>query len=110
MASTIGNNFPLTRRNLGTRCCSILGITERPSRKLAGIFARECNARYGLRAMAADLDDYDYKHLIAVSSDKVLVFVLSTFGEGDPTDNSVKFCAALNLLLKEEGNGALRKL
>ncbi len=31
-------------------------------------------------------------------------------GEGDPTDNSVKFFAALNMLLEEGERGALREL
>ena len=78
--------------------------------KLAGNFARECCALYGLQAVAADLDDYDHEHLVEVPSSKLLVFIISTFGEGDPTDNSARFCTTLTNLRKDSGTQSLREL
>lgn len=74
--------------------------------RLAAGLARECTARLGLRVAMADLDDHDHKHLREVPSSKLIVFVVSTFGEGDPTDNSVAFCSVLKAL-RATGNTQL---
>lgn len=49
---------------------------------------REFRDRYGMRAIAADLDDFDHKHLESLSAKHSVGFVVATFGEGDPTDNA----------------------
>lgn len=54
----------------------------------------------------ADLDDHDHEDLSEVPSSKLIVFVVSTFGEGDPTDNSVAFCSVLKAL-RATGNTQL---
>lgn len=74
--------------------------------RLAARLARECTARLGLRVAMADLDDHDHQHLSEVPSSKLIVFVVSTFGEGDPTDNSVAFCSVLKAL-RATGNTQL---
>ena len=57
----------------------------------ASRLAKEGHARFGLNTMVADLEDYDYENLDVFPSDKVAVFVLATYGEGEPTDNAVEF-------------------
>lgn len=57
----------------------------------ASRLAKEGHARFGLKTMVADLEDYDYENLDTFPSDKVIVFVLATYGEGEPTDNAVEF-------------------
>lgn len=76
--------------------------------RLAACLARECTARLGLRVAVADLDDHDHEHLSEVPSSKLIVFVVSTFGEGDPTDNSFTFCSVLKAL-RARGNTQLLK-
>ncbi|GFF24925.1 NADPH--cytochrome P450 reductase [Aspergillus udagawae] len=76
--------------------------------RLAASFARDCTGRFGLRVAAADLDDYDPQHLTELPSTKLVVFIVSTFGEGDPTDNAVKFFSLLKAL-RDAGNPALLK-
>lgn len=41
-----------------------------------------------MRAIAADLDDFDHEHLESLSTKHYVGFVVATFGEGDPTDNA----------------------
>lgn len=41
--------------------------------------------------MTADLEDYDMNLLDTLPSDHLAVFVLATYGEGEPTDNAVEF-------------------
>jgi NADPH-ferrihemoprotein reductase len=60
------------------------------SERLAKSLARECQRRGGIKAMAADLDDYDHQHLSSMPETKYVGFVVSTFGEGDPSDNAVE--------------------
>lgn len=57
----------------------------------ASRLAKEGHARFGLKTMVADLEDYDYENLDTFPLDKVAVFVLATYGEGEPTDNAVEF-------------------
>ncbi|KAI5804973.1 hypothetical protein EDC01DRAFT_641526 [Geopyxis carbonaria] len=57
----------------------------------ASRLAKEGSARFGLKTMVADLEDYDYENLDTFPDDKIAVFVLATYGEGEPTDNAVEF-------------------
>ena len=57
----------------------------------ASRLAKEGHARFGLKTMIADLEDYDFENLDTFPADKVAVFVLATYGEGEPTDNAVEF-------------------
>jgi NADPH-ferrihemoprotein reductase len=57
----------------------------------ASRLAKEGSARFGLKTMVADLEDYDYENLDTFPEDKIAVFVLATYGEGEPTDNAVEF-------------------
>lgn len=57
----------------------------------ASRLAKEGQARFGLKTMVADLEDYDYDNLDTFPEDKVAVFVMATYGEGEPTDNAVEF-------------------
>ncbi|KAG0650096.1 NADPH-cytochrome P450 reductase [Hyphodiscus hymeniophilus] len=54
----------------------------------ANRLARECHSRFSLSAMAADLSDYDPSTIASLSEKQYLVFILSTYGEGDPSDNT----------------------
>lgn len=53
--------------------------------------AKEGHQRYGLRTMTADMDDYDYDTLDEFPQDAIAIFVVATYGEGEPTDNSTAF-------------------
>jgi NADPH-ferrihemoprotein reductase len=57
----------------------------------ASRLAKEGSARFGMKSMVADLEDYDFDNLDSFPQDKVAIFVLATYGEGEPTDNAVEF-------------------
>ncbi|KZF23139.1 hypothetical protein L228DRAFT_105058 [Xylona heveae TC161] len=57
----------------------------------ASRLAKEGHSRFGLNTMVADLEDYDYDTLDTFPSNKIAMFVLATYGEGEPTDNAVEF-------------------
>jgi len=41
--------------------------------------------------MIADLEEFDFDNLDTFPTDKLAIFVLATYGEGEPTDNAVDF-------------------
>ncbi|GAA5867068.1 hypothetical protein JCM8547_008430 [Rhodosporidiobolus lusitaniae] len=51
--------------------------------------AKEIKARYGLSSVVADPEDFDFDNLDEVPQDNLVVFVMATYGEGEPTDNAV---------------------
>lgn len=53
--------------------------------------AKEASQKYGLKTMTADIEGYDFENLDKIPEDKVIVFVMATYGEGEPTDNAVQF-------------------
>lgn len=57
----------------------------------ASRIAKECSQRFGVSCMTADIELYDMTYLDTVPKDKLVIFVLATYGEGDPTDNAVEF-------------------
>ncbi|POR31157.1 NADPH--cytochrome P450 reductase [Tolypocladium paradoxum] len=57
----------------------------------AARLAKECHLRFGLHPLTADLSDYD-PHTIGLLADtKLAIFIMSTYGEGDPSDNTAAF-------------------
>ncbi|KAJ6443600.1 alpha methylacyl- racemase protein [Purpureocillium lavendulum] len=57
----------------------------------ANRLARELSQRLQLPALAADLSDFDPETIASISQDKVVIFILATYGEGDPSDNASQF-------------------
>ncbi|KAG5513853.1 hypothetical protein PMAC_000475 [Pneumocystis sp. 'macacae'] len=53
--------------------------------------AKEGHARYGLSTITANLEDYDYENLNDFPPEKLAIFVIATYGEGEPTDNAADF-------------------
>lgn len=75
----------------GKNCVIFYGSQTGTAEDYASRLAKEGKSRFGLETMTADLEDYDYESLDAIPSDKVVMFVLATYGEGEPTDNAVEF-------------------
>lgn len=75
----------------GKNCIILYGSQTGTAEDYASRLAKEGKSRFGLETMVADLEDYDYENLDAIPSDKVVMFVLATYGEGEPTDNAVDF-------------------
>ncbi|KAI1450310.1 NADPH-cytochrome P450 reductase [Annulohypoxylon stygium] len=75
----------------GKNCVIFYGSQTGTAEDYASRLAKEGKSRFGLETMVADLEDYDFDNLDSVPSDKVVMFVLATYGEGEPTDNAVDF-------------------
>ncbi|MCJ1399727.1 NADPH-cytochrome P450 reductase [Xylographa trunciseda] len=72
-------------------CVIFYGSQTGTAEDYASRLAKEGSSRFGLKTMVADLEDYDYDNLDNFPDDKVAMFVLATYGEGEPTDNAVDF-------------------
>lgn len=57
--------------------------------------AKEAKTKFGLGSLVCDAEEYDYENLDSVPEDCVVVFVLASYGEGEPTDNAVQLVASL---------------
>ncbi|KAF3767413.1 NADPH-cytochrome P450 reductase [Cryphonectria parasitica EP155] len=75
----------------GKNCVIFYGSQTGTAEDYASRLAKEGKSRFGLETMVADLEDYDFDNLDTIPSDKIVMFVLATYGEGEPTDNAVDF-------------------
>jgi len=53
--------------------------------------AREISVRWGQETMSADLSDFDPPTISEIPKSKLAIFIASTYGEGDPADNTADF-------------------
>ncbi|KZP01354.1 NADPH-dependent cytochrome P450 oxidoreductase [Calocera viscosa TUFC12733] len=51
--------------------------------------AKEAKARFGLSSLVCDPEEYDFDNLDQTPEDCAAIFVVATYGEGEPTDNAV---------------------
>lgn len=72
-------------------CMVFYGSQTGTAERFAHKFAREALQRFNLRCIVGDLDDYDFGDLCKLSRNHVVVFILATYGEGEPTDNAMAF-------------------
>ncbi|QKX62147.1 uncharacterized protein TRUGW13939_09304 [Talaromyces rugulosus] len=64
------------------------GSQSGTAERLATQLAKECQLRFGVGTICADLSDYDPESISDLSSNHIAIFILSTYGEGDPSDNA----------------------
>jgi NADPH-ferrihemoprotein reductase len=72
-------------------CVVFYGSQTGTAEDYASRISKEGHSRFGLKTMVADLEEYDFDNLDTFPDDKLAVFVLATYGEGEPTDNAVEF-------------------
>ncbi|EMT69674.1 FAD binding domain-containing protein [Fusarium oxysporum II5] len=73
------------------RCVVLYGSQTGTAEDLAMRLAKKSQSRFGLNTMVADMADYDYDDLSKLSSDTLVMLVMATYGEGEPTDNAAGF-------------------
>ncbi|CCO34427.1 NADPH-ferrihemoprotein reductase [Rhizoctonia solani AG-1 IB] len=58
--------------------------------------AKEAKSRFGLGSLVCDLEEYDFNKLDDLPEGCAAIFVVATYGEGEPTDNAVEFMNNIN--------------
>merc|ERR1719158_1554278 len=95
-SSTVEKGFLSKMRKTGRRLVVFYGSQTGTAEEFAGRLAKE-GARYGLKGLVADPEEEDMEDLqkLGELEDEngpcLAVFMLATYGEGDPTDNAVEF-------------------
>ena len=69
-------------------CVIFWGSQSGTSERLAEILGRECLSYFGINALVADISDYDADSISRIQPTHFAIFILSTYGEGDPSDNT----------------------
>jgi NADPH-ferrihemoprotein reductase len=79
----------LGRRLDGASCdIAILWASQSgTAERLAARLARELRKNFGASVLPLDVSDIDATSLAAVSKEKTIIIMASTYGEGDPSDN-----------------------
>ena len=67
------------------------GSQSGTAERLANRLCREVKQRFSKKALAADLSDYEPPSLAALNQTQSAIFIVSTFGEGEPSDNTSHF-------------------
>nr|ABO09628.1 NADPH cytochrome P450 reductase [Starmerella bombicola] len=55
---------------------------------LASKLAKELSSKYGLRTMTADPENFDFEKLDTFPESHLAVFLMASYGDGEPTDNA----------------------
>lgn len=58
--------------------------------------ARELHGRFGQKVLVADISDFDPESIALIPASALAVFIVATYGEGDPTDNTAEFAKWLH--------------
>jgi len=94
--STVDKGFLSKMKKTDRRMVVFYGSQTGTAEEFAGRLAKE-GARYGFKGIVADPEEEnmeDLQQLTELESDLgpcLAVFMLATYGEGDPTDNAVEF-------------------
>lgn len=76
----------------GNKNCFVLfGSQTGNAENFASRLAQEGKDRLGLRTALGDLEDFHWHDLDQFCEGNIIIFVLATYGEGEPTDNAVEF-------------------
>ncbi|KAI8263184.1 NADPH--cytochrome P450 reductase [Colletotrichum sp. SAR 10_77] len=75
-------------QELGSDLVIFWGSQSGTAEGFAHRLAREFHQRFKLNALVADLSDYDAETIALIPESKVCIFIMSTYGEGDPSDNA----------------------
>ncbi|TQS35340.1 hypothetical protein Golomagni_04242 [Golovinomyces magnicellulatus] len=75
----------------GKNCVVFYGSQTGTAEDYASRLAKEGKGRFGLETMVADLEDYSFENLDTFPEDNIAMFIVATYGEGEPTDNATEF-------------------
>ncbi|KAH0601189.1 hypothetical protein MHUMG1_00061 [Metarhizium humberi] len=80
---------------LDADCIIFYGSETGTAESYATRLAADGRGRFGLETVVANPADYNFDRLDKVASDKTVVFVLATTGDGEPTENAANLFASV---------------
>lgn len=72
------------------------GSQSGTAERMANRLAKECHQRFSLKVLSVDASDYESSSIAQIPRNKLAIFMASTFGEGDPSDNMHDMWSWLN--------------
>ncbi|KAJ4201311.1 NADPH-cytochrome P450 reductase [Fusarium falciforme] len=94
-------------------CLVVFGTQSGTAQTIAERLAREAHARFGLGCLVAPFDDYDFNNMSDISANTLVLLVMASYGDGEPTDDACQFYSLLtdeSSLLDELGGNGLGDL
>ncbi|CEH16387.1 cytochrome p450 oxidoreductase [Ceraceosorus bombacis] len=85
-----GDDFVSKLKEQKKRIVIFYGSQTGTAEEYAVKIAKEAKARFGTSSLVLDPEEYEFDKLDALPADAVAIFVMATYGEGEPTDNAVK--------------------
>lgn len=88
---TKSRNIQQAAEEIEARVVLLWGSQSGFAEGLAHSLAQDLQQRFGIRALVADLSDFDAQSITGVPKSLPVIFIVSTYGEGDPSDNAQEF-------------------
>ena len=88
MSNSRTRNIAERLRELERSIVIFWGSQSGTAERCAHRFSRDLKVKLGVESLVADLSDYDANTVALLEEDQLAVFLISTYGEGDPSDNA----------------------
>jgi NADPH-ferrihemoprotein reductase len=85
LSNLTSNHFFYQKKRIVIFYGSQTGTAEEYAIRLA----KEAKQKFGLASLVCDPEEYDFENLDQIPEDCCAIFVMATYGEGEPTDNAV---------------------
>ncbi|KAJ1653361.1 hypothetical protein IWQ61_006503 [Dispira simplex] len=89
--ATKDRDFIKKIRNNHQRVVFFYGSQTGTAEDLATRLAKEASQRFGIKCLVTDIEDCDMALLNQLPANHLTVFLMATYGEGEPTDNAIDF-------------------
>lgn len=103
-----GADFVSKLKSQKKRIAIFYGSQTGTAEEYATKLAKEAKARFGTSSLVLDPEEYEFEKLDQMPDDCVAVFVMATYGEGEPTDNAVGLMEFIENESPEFSNGSER--
>ncbi|KAI0061648.1 NADPH-dependent cytochrome P450 oxidoreductase [Artomyces pyxidatus] len=98
-------DFVAKMKNGKKRLVIFYGSQTGTAEEYAIRIAKEAKSKFGLASLVCDPEEYDFENLDQIPDDCAAIFVMATYGEGEPTDNAVQLMQNLSDDSFEFSNG-----
>lgn len=99
-------NFQSNPNSQKKRLVIFYGSQTGTAEEYAIRIAKEAKTKFGLASLVCDPEEYDFENLDQIPEGSAAIFVVATYGEGEPTDNSVQLVQSLTDESFEFSNGS----
>lgn len=76
-------------------CLVLFGTQSGAAQTIAEKLSREAHERFGLECLIAPFDDYDFSNMSNITQNTLVLLVMASYGDGEPTDDACQFYSLL---------------